>query len=336
VITPGSIAALSIALAHNLPGLPDLPGIEEGLALLAIVLFSILNWRGAKPAAEAQDAITAGSVLLLLALVVFGFIAGDGDAANLVAAPADGARIASGSAMIAVLFTYSGWFASAYVGSEIIDAPRNVPRSLVLGTLIVAALYTAVNAVFLYAVPLAEMRGAADVGRLAALRLFGPGLGLAAAAAIALAIASCVNATVMTGARITFAMAADGVFFRGLGVVHPRFATPGAAIWAQALVAGALVALGSFERLLSWVVVAMLLSSIAAGVGLFVLRIRRPGLERPYRALGYPWVPALFVLSYGAIAAAVAIGDPLAAAAGAGIALTGVPFWFAWKRVRRP
>jgi APA family basic amino acid/polyamine antiporter len=332
VITPGSIAALSIALARNLPGLPDLPGLEEGLAFAAIAAFSLLNWRGARPAAGVQDVVTAGTVILLLALVIGGFLAGDGDGTNFTATSAGAAKLASGSAMIAVLFTYSGWFASAYVGSEIVDAPRNVPRSLVLGTLVVAALYTAVNAVFLYAVPLAEMQGQGDVGRLAAERLFGPGFGLAAAVAIALAIASCVNATVMTGARITFAMAADGVFFRRLGAVHPRFATPGAAILAQALVAGALVALGSFETLLSWVVVAMLLSSIAAGVGLFVLRIRRPELARPYRTLGYPVVPALFVLSYGAIAAAVAVGDPPAAAAGVGIALSGVPFWFVWRR----
>jgi APA family basic amino acid/polyamine antiporter len=270
---------------------------------------------------------------LLAALVIGGFLFGDGRLANLTAAPEGGVPLASGSAMIAVLFTYSGWFASAYVGSEIIDAPRNVPRSLLVGTLIVAGLYTAVNAVFLYALPLEEMTGATDVGKVAAEHLFGPGIGLVAAVAIVLAIASCVNATVMTGARISFAMAVDGVFFRCLGGVHLRFATPGAAILVQALVAGALVALGTFEMLLSWVVVAMLLASIAAGIGLFVLRIRRPDLERPYRALGYPVVPAMFVLSYGAIAVAVAVGDPLAAAAGAGIALSGVPFYFVWKRV---
>jgi APA family basic amino acid/polyamine antiporter len=334
VITPGSIAALSLALARHVPGLPDAPGLLEAAALLVIGAFTLLNRRGAGPAAGTQNAITAGTVLLLLALVAGGFLAGNGDAANLVAAPPGGVRLATGSAMIAVLFTYSGWFASAYVGSEIVDAPRNVPRSLVLGTLIVAILYTAVNAVFLYAAPLSELKGEGDVGRLAAERLFGPGFGLAATVAIALAIASCVNATVMTGARISYAMARDGVFFRALGAVHPRFATPGPALLAQALVAGALVALGTFEALLSWVVVAMLLSSIACGIGLFVLRARRPELARPYRVPGYPVVPALFVLAYGAIAAAVAIGDPLAAAAGAGIVLAGVPFWFVWRRVR--
>jgi APA family basic amino acid/polyamine antiporter len=176
------------------------------------------------------------------------------------------------------------------------------------------------------------MRGATNVAELAASRLFAAPIAIPLAVAIALAIAGCVNASVMTGARICYAMARDRVFFARLGAVHPRYGTPHAAILVQALIAGALVAIGTFEEILGCVVFAMLLTSIAAGVALFVLRVGRPDAERPYRTTGYPVIPAIFVLAYAAIAAAIARDQPLTSAIGIGMALTGVPFYFVWRR----
>jgi APA family basic amino acid/polyamine antiporter len=234
--------------------------------------------------------------------------------------------------MIAVIFTYSGWFASAYVGSEVRRPGRNVPLSLLVGTLIVTALYTAVNAVYLYALPLAEMRGATNVAELAASRLFAAPIAVPLAVAIVLAIAGCVNASVMTGARICFAMARDRVFFGRLGAVHPRHGTPHAAILVQALISGVLVAIGTFEEILGYVVFAMLLTSMGAGVSLFVLRVKRRDAERPYKTSGYPVVPAVFILTYAAIAAAIAWDQPWTSLIGVGLALTGVPFYFIWRK----
>jgi APA family basic amino acid/polyamine antiporter len=335
IITPGSIAALAIALAAHAPGLSEQPEIQRLLALAVIAATSFINYRGVKLAGTTQDLVTAGSLLLLLVLVIGGAIAGQGSLDNFGADPqrASPAAIVTGSAMIAVIFTYSGWFASAYVGSEVRRPERNVPLSLIVGTLIVTVLYAAVNGIYLYALPLDEMSGASNVAELAAARLFAAPLAIPLGIAIVLAIAGCVNASVMTGARICYAMARDGAFFRGLGAVHPRFGTPHAAIMIQAAIAGLLVALGTFEELLGYVVFAMLLCSMATGVGLFVLRVKRPDAERPYRAKGYPVVPAIFVLVYGAIAGSIAWAKPWTSLIGVGIALTAVPFYLIWKKM---
>jgi APA family basic amino acid/polyamine antiporter len=334
VITPGSIAALSIALAAHLPGLSEQPEVQRLIGVGVIALVSYVNFRGVRLAGNTQDIVTAGSLLLLLALVIGGFVAGHGDCANFTSRPdpAGVTTLISGSAMIAVIFTYSGWFASAYVGSEVRRPERNVPLSLLVGTLIVTALYTAVNGVYLYALPLDEMRGATNVAELAASRMFAAPIAIPLAVAIVLAIAGCVNASAMTGARICFAMARDRVFFGRLGAVHPRHGTPHAAILVQAMISGALVAIGTFEEILGYVVFAMLLTSMAAGVSLFVLRIKRPDAVRPYRTTGYPVVPAIFVLTYAAIATSIAWSKPLTSAIGIGMALTGVPFYYIWRR----
>jgi len=334
VISPGSIAALAIALAGHLPGLGEQPELQRLIGIGVIALVSWINFRGVRLAGNTQDVVTAGSLLLLLGLVIGGFALGTGSAANFAAMadPTDGPALMSGSAMIAVIFTYSGWFASAYVGSEVRRPARNVPLSLLVGTLVVTALYTAVNAVYLYALPLAEMRGATNVAELAASELFAAPIAIPLAVAIVLAIAGCVNASAMTGARICFAMARDKVFFARLGAVHDEHGTPHAAILIQALISGVLVAIGTFEQILGYVVFAMLLTSMAAGVALFVLRVKRPDAERPYKTTGYPVVPAIFVLTYAAIATAIAWDNPRSAAIGLGLAATGVPFYFVWRR----
>ncbi len=331
VITPGSVAALSIALVDHVTVLPDDIWLDRSLAVLIICGTTALNARGTRQAAWVQDAVTAAVIVLLLAFVVGGAVLGTGDLSHFTRPARSGASLITGAAMIAVVFTYSGWFASAYVGSEIVRPERNVPLSLLLGTGIVTVLYTAVNAAYLYALPLAEMAGSANVGQISAERLFGGSVALVVSAAIGLAILSCINAAVMTGARICWAMARDRVFFRLLGEVHPRRGTPHVALMAQALVAAALVGLGTFELLLGWVVVAMLLSSVASGAAITVLRFRRPEAERPYRAWGYPVLPALFVLAYTAIAVSVSLERPLTALAGMGIAVAGVPFYLIWK-----
>ena len=331
VITPGSVAALSIALVDHVTVLPDDIWLDRSLAVLIICGTTALNARGTRQAAWVQDAVTAAVIVLLLAFVVGGAVLGTGDLSHFTRPARSGASLITGAAMIAVVFTYSGWFASAYVGSEIVRPERNVPLSLLLGTGIVTVLYTAVNAAYLYALPLAEMAGSANVGQISAERLFGGSVALVVSAAIGLAILSCINAAVMTGARICWAMARDRVFFRLLGEVHPRRGTPHVALMAQALVAAALVGLGTFELLLGWVVVAMLLSSVASGAAITVLRLRRPEAERPYRAWGYPVLPALFVLAYTAIAVSVSLERPLTALAGMGIAVAGVPFYLIWK-----
>ncbi len=337
IITPGSIAALSGWLVFNIPGLPpDQAWMSKGAAVLVVIVLCGINYRSTKLASGAQGIVTVGSLLLLAGLVVGGGIFGDGNADNFNAPAGSGASVLDlpGSAMTAVIFTYSGWFAAAYMGSEIKRPARNLPLSLILGTLIITVLYTAVNAVYLYAIPLDELRGTQNAAQLATSRLFRGPMALGVNLAILLAIGSCINASVMTGARVCYAMSRDRVLPAFLGAVHPRFKTPHLAVLAQGLLAIALVLGGSPDDLLNYVTFAMLLASIATATALIVLRVRLPDTERPYRTLGYPVTPILFIAGYVWIAVSLAANNPGPSLLGLGLALTGVPFYFIWGRLK--
>lgn len=339
IIMPGSIAALSIAIVDYLPGIDtNSLVVSRSLAVLVIALLVGLNIRSTKLAASTQSTVTVGSLILLAGLVVGGALFGTGDTAHFGAArprPAD-AMLIPGSAMIAVFFTYSGWFAAAYVGSEVKRPGRNVPLALIIGTLIVTVLYTGVNATYLYALPLSEMgsTGNINVGEKAATALFGPSVAVWVSIAIVLAIGSCINASVMTGARVCYAMAEDGVFWSKLGTVHPRFKTPYVATAIQGTLASVLVSLGTFSTLLTYVTFAMMLSSIATGLAHIKLRIQRKDAKRPYRTLGFPVPPILFVGAYIWFAALIAVENPTTSLIGLGLALTGLPFYF-WRKRKR-
>jgi basic amino acid/polyamine antiporter, APA family len=335
VVNPGSIAALSIALASYTADVVPLGGEwgRKAFAFGAIAVLSAVNVRGVKWAGVAQDVMTIASIALIAVLVALGLASGRGDPAHFTASSAPfSLRAFTGPAMIAVIFTYSGWFASAYVASEVRRPERNVPLSMFLGTLVVTALYVALNVLYLYAMPLSAMKGAPNAAARASALLLGPGVSLAVTVTILLAIATCVNGTILTGARVTYAMAEDGLFWPLFRSVHPRFGTPHLGIWVQGALSMLLVLLGTFDQILSCVVFVMLLTSIAAGVALVVLRVRRPGAPRPYRTLGYPLTPFLFVGSYVWIAALVLLDKPVPAAIGLGIAASGVPIYLYWSR----
>jgi APA family basic amino acid/polyamine antiporter len=171
------------------------------------------------------------------------------------------------------------------------------------------------------------------VAQIAAARLFGAEVGILVSMAVLLAIGSCINGTVMTGSRVCYAMAEDGLFWRRLGKVHPHFHTPHLAIVIQGLLAMVFALIGSFGKLLEYVVFAMLLSSMATGVAHLVLRKRHPQLSRPYRTIGYPVIPLVFVGTYAWIAVSIAIHNPGTSFLGLGLALTAVPFYL-WKKRR--
>jgi basic amino acid/polyamine antiporter, APA family len=336
IIFPGSIAALSIAIVEYMPWLPVVHSSKTPYVFGTILLITLINYCSTKLASFAQSTITIGSVVLLVALVIGGFAFGNGNIDNLITGEPGAPFRFSGSAMIAVFFTYSGWFAAAYVGSEVIQPERNVPISLILGTLIVSLLYTGINAVYLLALPLSEMREAHDINiaALAATRLFGPEITGAVEIAIVLAIASCINASVMTGSRLCFAMADDGIFPKLIGRVHPKFQTPYVAIVVQGALALLYVFIGAFDTLLASVVFAMLLSNTAVGIAHIKLRRERPNLPRPYKTHGYPYLTLLFILAHAAFAVAIALENFLISLMGIGIALTAVPFHLIRRRWR--
>jgi len=339
-IYAGTIAALSAAFAE---GLVLRLGLEEAailpIAVSVTLAVSAINYVGVRWGAAANNLTSAFKIAALLAFVLLGPWLGVGDAGRLLAGPADGAgpitATAFGRALSPVLFSYLGWNASVYVASEIRDPDRNVPRSLFLGLGICAAIYLLVNGVYLFALPMDELMGVPDAGEAAGLALFGPVGGSLVAVFVMISVLGTLNATVLVGPRIAYAMALDRLFLPGVERVHAGFGTPTVSIAVQALVAiGLLLLLRSFPSALDFTVFAILLATMSDVVALYVLRRRRPDHPRPYRAWGYPWVPGLYLLANLAIATAMLIGSPFECAASLAMLLAGVPLYLLFVRVR--
>lgn len=337
-IYAGTIATLAAALGEGIGERLGLP--EEGrlgLALAVLLAISAINYAGVRWGARANNLTAALKLLALFAFVVLGPIAGEGSFARVLGAAGEGGGEAAGSpslvalgrAMSPVLFTYLGWNASVYVASEIRDPARNLPRSLFLGLALCALVYLLVNAVYLYALPLASLREVTDAGEAAAQALFGPLGGSLVGGFVLLSILGTLNAMVLIGPRVAYAMALDGLFFRGVERVSEPYRTPGLAIVVQAAVAGAvLVLFGSFSRALDFTTFAILLATMADVVALYRLRRGQPARARPYRAWGYPLVPGLYLLASGGVAAALFLGSPFECLVSLGMVAAGLPFYF--------
>jgi APA family basic amino acid/polyamine antiporter len=323
--------------------LPVLPGAltlalspQRAVALAVIAAMAAVHVRGVGPGRVVGTVLAALKVGALALLVAAGFALGAGDLANL-AAPAPVAPTAGGwlLALVAVMFTYSGWNAAAYVAEEIRDPGRNVPRALALGTGVVAVLYVLLNALYLSAVPIDELAAVeVSVLDLVGNRLFGPvGGGLMAAVAIVSLLAS-LSAMTLAGPRVYYAMARDGVFFRVAAAVHPRYRTPATAIVLQAAWSALLVLIAGADALVTYTGFAIVLFSGAAVMALFVLRAREPDAPRPFRAWGYPIAPGVYVAVSIVILGNALWEAPAATGAGALVIAAGLPLYW-WQRKRR-
>ena len=201
-----------------------------------------------------------------------------------------------GIALIAVFWAYDGWVYITFVGGEVKDPQRNVPRALIWGLLLVGVVYISINAVYVYALPMNEIAAQEAVAQTAAVSMFSgrvaPWLSMMVALSCFGAMAPCL----MSGARVYYAMAEDGIFFHALAKVHPRWHTPVMSLVLQAIWARVLALSGKYDELFTYVMFMMVLSYVLTVVGLFVLRRKQPDLPRPYRCTGYPWLPAIYVV----------------------------------------
>jgi APA family basic amino acid/polyamine antiporter len=348
----GAIAASSVALAEYigrfapiaadatplvtvpLPLVPIVVSPKAIVALAAIALITFVHLRGLGPGRLVQNTLAGIKVAAILVFLALGFGAGNGNAGQIAAG---GAATAAGIvlALVPVMFTYSGWNAAAYVAEEVRSPGRNVPLALALGTVAVVLIYLGLNAIYLYAIPAAELsRVQGTLVDTVAERLFGFTVGNVIAAFTIVSIAASISAMVLAGPRVYFAMARDGLFAAPAARVHPRFRAPVSAIATQAVWSGILVLCGSLSQLVSYTGFAVVLFSGIAVAAVFVLRRREPDAPRPFRAWGYPVAPAVFV-----VASAVMVGNeiwrnPEPALAGIGIIGLGIPIYF-WM-TRRP
>jgi APA family basic amino acid/polyamine antiporter len=342
----GAIAASAVALAEYLgrfvPAASDVTPIvtvplpfvplivsTKGLtALLAIAVLTFAHLGGLGPGRFIQNMLAGGKVIALAIFLLLGFVIGTGHVANLGVS----AHVGTNGlflALIPVMFAYSGWNAASYVAEEIREPGRNVPIALGLGTLMVIVIYVGLNALYLYALgPVGLSAVAGTLADTVAEHLFG----FVAASVIAtftiVSLLASISAMILAGPRVYFAMARDGVFFESMGRVHPRFRAPTVAIIVQAIWSGVLVLSGSLSQLVSYTGFAIVLFSGVAVSAVFVLRRRHPEVERPFRAWGYPWAPALFVVASAAMVANELWRSPLTSAAGIALIAVGIPiFW---------
>jgi len=310
-------------------------------AVAAIAALTWLNVRGLREGAVVSNILTAIKITALLAFVVLGFMvdvpaAPAGAAAS--PAPASSHTLVYGVAiaMIAVLWAFDGWNVLSFSAGEIRNPTRNIPLALIMGTGLVTVLFIAVNAAYLRALPIPEMAGVTRIAEKAATVLWGERSAALVSAAVMLSGFGCLHANILTGARVYFAMARDGLFFPFAGQVHPRYVTPANALIVQGIWSGILTLSGTYQQLFTYSVFAAVIMYAVSAASVFTLRIRRPDLPRPYRAWGYPVLPALYILGLCAILISTIYTQPFESVAGLAFIAAGVPvyFWFrrGWSR----
>ena len=311
----GAIAASAIALADYtgrfvpgaadatplvtvpLPGIPLVVSRKTLVALTAILALTVVHVRGLRLGRVVQNVLTAAKVSTLVLFVALGFGIGRGESAQIVAAGTASVTPML-LALIPIMFAYSGWNAGAYVAEEVRSPERNVPLALGLGTLAVIVIYMSLNALYLYALPAQDLAtvGSARLIDTVAERLFGVVAGGLLAAFSIVSLVASMSAMMIAGPRVYFAMARDGVFAPTAGEIHPKFRAPSHAVIAQAIWSGVLVLSGTLSQLVSYTGFAVVLFAAIAVAAVFVLRHRQPHEARPFRAWGYPWAPATFVV----------------------------------------
>jgi APA family basic amino acid/polyamine antiporter len=307
------------------------------VALVAIAALSFVHMRGLGPGRIVHNVLAGLKVSGILIFIALGLSLGSGTWANLsssheVTAPATGWLLA----LIPVMFSFSGWNAAAYVAEEIKNPGRNVPIALGLGTAAVVAIYVALNVLYLYAMPLADLAVVGD-GRLTdtvAERLFGFVAGNLIAIFTIVSVAASISAMVLSGPRVYFAMARDGAFLPSVARVHPTYRTPSRAIWAQAAWSGVLVLSSTLSGLVNYTGFAIVLFSGIAVAALFVLRFREPHAERPFKAWGYPFAPGLFVVASAAMIGHRLFTEPSETLYGLLIIAAGIPLYYLFARRR--
>jgi basic amino acid/polyamine antiporter, APA family len=307
-------------------------------ASLAIAVLTFVNVLGLREGAFLQNVVTVIKMAALVALGVFGLLA-PLPAAAAAAAPAavlpPATMAAFGVAMISVLWSYDGWYGLTYLAGEMKRPARDLPWGLVAGTAAVMALYVLANLVYVRALPVGALGASGRVAEAAAAVLFGPWGARLVSAAVLVSTFGCLSATILYAARVYLPMAEDGLFFRGLAHIHPRYRTPVVCLLVQGVWATVQAFSGSYAQLYTYVVFTVFVFHALTGLALFRLRRTRPDAERPYRAWGYPVVPAVFVLSSLALVANTLWEKPVESLGGLVLVATGVPVYLWWRRRAR-
>ena len=336
------------------------------LAISTIVILTYVNTRGLRQGKIVQDLFTTAKTLALAALIALGILVGrnaaaitanwsdfwhtawsrvtEGGALSIEPLAGLGLLGAIGAAMVGSLFASDAWNNITFTAGEVVNPKRTIPLSLALGTGIVTLLYVLANIAYILVLPVTGSPDGADafargiqfatndrVATAAVSMIFGEPAAIIMALLIMVSTFGCNNGLILAGARVYYAMAKDGLFFKRTGVLN-RNSVPGVALVVQAVWASVLCLSGTYGDLLDYVIFSVLIFYILTVTGIFLLRRRRPDAERPYRAFGYPVVPALYVLAATTIAIDLLIFKTKTAGPGVLIVLIGIPVYYLWRR----
>lgn len=304
------------------------------VAAASIVVITAINYVGIRSGNTANAVITGAKIAALVAIPVLALAYGPVAPVLTPVVPPEAARpLASfGVIMIAVMWTYEGWYYLAFAAGEVQNAARNVPRALIYGTLALTAIYVVVNVAYAYSLTLEEMSGVTRIAEKAATALIGPVGAALVAASVVVSTFGCNVAGVIASSRSCFAMAEDGRFFPQAARVHPTYHTPHIALLITSAWSAFLTLTGGYEALFTYVTFASVLFGTLGGAAIFVLRARRPDAPRPYRAWGYPIVPLLFIAGSFALVWNTLMERPTESISGLGLVALGLPFYFYWQR----
>jgi basic amino acid/polyamine antiporter, APA family len=311
---------------------PLSPIAAKLLGILAIAIFTGLNYRGVTLGAIAQNIFTLAKIAGLLLIIGAAFL-WSGHSESLATAPHVPFSLSSfGVALIACVLAYDGWVQLSFVAGEIRNPQRNIFLALALGSAACIVIYLLANAAYLRVLTIPEIASSQHVGATMAERVLGPRGGTLVSLTILLSIIGTLNGCFLTSPRVYFAQARDGLFFRKFGEIHPHYQTPGFAIVAQGAWAIVLLLSGSYETLLDYAMFALWLSYGLMVAGVIVLRRREPDLPRPYRMWGYPVTPVLFLGVTAWFLINMLRTRPIPSIAGLLLIATGIPVYFVWTR----
>jgi APA family basic amino acid/polyamine antiporter len=348
ITKPAAAGGIAIIFAEHFNQLTGLNWNAPLLTCATLALLTLINVVGVRTSAGVGVGLTALKYLAVGAIAVLG--AGVALAMLVRGEPIPGAQSVAGDTpptesllkaivpvMAAIMWTYDGWADVGAIAGEVREPSRTLPRVYIVGTLSVIALYLLANAVYLFHIPLATMRTTETVAPLLMDRLIGPVGATIATIIVIVSTLGSSHASVMTGARVTFAQARDGLLFRTLGRVSLTFQTPAVALWVQlALSCLAVTILQDFASLAGSFVFTMWIFYGLGALSLFVLRQQRPDAPRPFRVPGYPVVPAIFVVASIAMTGLAINDDPRTTLTWLGVLLAGVPVYFVWSWLKRP
>ena len=343
VIKTASISALAYIFSQSLlslfPSLNSAALIIKLVASLLIIILTLLNYRGATFASKLSTVLTYLMLISIAFFIVIGFSSSQGSISNITTASHSlNTPIVEGFSLLKALFVaslgafwgYEGWNGIAYIGEEIKNPKKNIPLALGIGTFIVMTCYVLLNIVFVYILPI-DFFIQLTPNKIAAVEVAGKLSGhigmILVASLIVLTTLNSTNSTILTSARMMYAMARDKLFFYKAASVHPKYNTPDIALFIQAFWAIVLIFSGSFDQLTDMLVFASFIFYGSTALGVILLRVKHPEYERKYKVIGYPWVPGLFLLFCSSLFVITIINKPYEAFWGLSLIASGFPVY---------